>query len=227
MNLLAPTGIAIAAGLWCFSAQATPVEWEFLATGCVNGGCLPGQAYPVTLATLTLAGPDSSGTASFDGFRGPVPAIYIGDSFKLDFSSNYHPLSPAFTQNDEPFGECEHMHEICQFSLSWSESAGQLTAVDLSVLAFSDSFRASLGDATVSSDNAYFGAGGLFSGCAVSACQISGSWVDPAPAPEPGMISIALVWLACLVGAGAGKRRTYRELCRVGLDNGMDEPAGC
>jgi hypothetical protein len=187
---------------------AAPVTWEFIATGCApGGGCVSGQAYPVTLATFTLPGPDSSGSALFGGF-GPTatyPATYTGDSFTFDYSSSEPPLTPAFTQNNEPFGECEHHGEICQFALSWSETAGHLDALHLYVNAFNDSFLGTLGDATVASDNIYFS--GAFAGCEGPPCQISGHWVD-ARLPEPA----SLVLLASAFGVwGLNRRRQIQR----------------
>src|SRR5438067_2398880 len=94
---------------------AAPLTWDFIATGCssnqqfANGllveGCDPRQTYPVVLATLALTGPDSSGSANFNGGAGP--AVYTGDSFSLDFSARYRAITPAFTQNPFFLGECE------------------------------------------------------------------------------------------------------------------------
>jgi hypothetical protein len=187
---------------------AAPVTWDFVATGCALGGCVSGQAYPVTIATFTLPGPDSSGSATFGGF-GPVstyPASYTGDSFILDYASIEPPLTPAFTQNNEPFGECEHMREICQFDLSWSETAGHLDALHIYVNTFQDSFLGTLGDATVASD--YFYLSGAFAGCeAMSSCRLSGHWVD-ARLPEPA----SLVLLASAFGVwGLNRRRQIQR----------------
>jgi hypothetical protein len=171
---------------------AAPVTWDFIATGCTYGNCLSGQHYPVTLATLTLPGPDSSGTAVFGGW-GPgstYPARYTGDSFVLEWS-DWRPLTPAFTQNNEPFGECEGPPEICQFNLSWSEHAGQLDALNLYVNGEQDTFSAWLDHATVASDYIY--RSGNFAGCDyASQCQISGFWVNDAlvTAPEPGSLAL-------------------------------------
>jgi hypothetical protein len=174
---------------------AAPVTWDFIATGCTYGNCLSGQHYPVTLATLILPGPDSSGTAVFGGW-GPgsvYPAQYTGDSFVLEWSDR-PALTPAFTQNNEPFGECEHLGEMCQFDLSWSEHAGQLDALRLSVYGIEDSFLfpAWPGSVvTVASDYIY--RSGNFAGCDyASQCQISGFWVNDAlvTAPEPGSLAL-------------------------------------
>jgi hypothetical protein len=221
--------------------EAAPVEWDFIATGCTSlygGGCVSGQHYPVTLATLTLPGLDSSGSATFNGGHGP--AIYTGDSFVLDFSSSYHPLTSAFTQNPTPFGECA-FREVCQFDLSWSEVAGQLEALRLHVNAFNDTLGGSigpgyafgLGGGEIASDNIYFGAGGMFAGCSLFPCQISGYWVNDAlvTAPEPGTLAL----LASAFGVwGLAGRRTNRSgrnphtaiLCRIGFFPGMARGRG-
>jgi hypothetical protein len=183
-----------------FSAQAAPVEWDFIATGCTSDydGCISGQHYPVTLATLTLPGLNSSGSAVFKG-GGIGPAAYTGDSFSLDWSAWYPPLTPAFTQNAEPFGECEWLGEMCEFDLSWSEQAGQLDALRLYVNGFSDTLGNTgipgglfgLSGGSVASDNIYFGAGGAFAGCEGPPCRVAGFWVDPVP--EPGMLMMLVV----------------------------------
>jgi hypothetical protein len=183
------------------AANAAPVTWDFIATGCSgnvasrnSGGCEPQQTYPVVLATFTLTGPDSSGSAIFNG--GDGPATYAGDSFALDFSSSYPALTAAFTENPTPFGECEGHSEICQFNLSWSESAGQLNALGLYVNTYNDTFGPfGLGGGSVASD-------GMFAGCEAAACQISGYWTNPVTGvAEPGMLGVMLVGLIGLIGA--------------------------
>jgi hypothetical protein len=208
---------------------AAPVTWDFIATSCSgnvasrnSGGCEPQQAYPVVLATLTLTGPDSAGSALWGGTG---PATYTGDSFALDFSLNYRALTPAFTENPTPFGECEGPHEICQFDLSWSESAGQLDALQIDVNAFNDSFGYSrafgLSGGSVASDNIYYGAGGAFAGCETEVCQISGYWANVSsvsslvPAPEPG--SLALLASAFGVWGLTGRRRMRRRVLQCNV----------
>jgi len=90
-----------------------------------------------------LPGPDSSGTATFDswGHAAIHKATYTGDSFSLKWS-DWPALTPAFVQNNEPYGECEYLGEICIFDLSWSEHAGQLDALGLSIYGVQDTFLA-------------------------------------------------------------------------------------
>jgi hypothetical protein len=199
--------------------EAGPVAWDFIATGC-SGGCISGQSYPVTLATLTLPGPDSSGTAKYEGAPGHVP-IYTGDSFILNWDADYsRPGLPGLTSDYQTgaFTPCLPGN-VCNFDISWSESNGQLTALSIyvrglnivqgldpvigDVLGFYDTFSSSLGGAEVAStspdvpclrysDFIYHGAGGLFEGCEGPPCQISGEWVDASlvAAPEPGSFAL-------------------------------------
>jgi hypothetical protein len=198
---------------------AAPLTWDFIATGCssnqqfANGflvvGCDPKQTYPVVVAALTLTGPDSSGSAIFNGGAGP--AVYTGGSFSLDFSLNYQSITPAFVQNPTPFGECEVPHQICSFDLSWSESVGQLDAISIDVNAINDTFGGlGLAGGDVASDNVYIGAGGAFAGCVLGPCTLSGYWANASfvTAPEPG--SLALLASAFGVWGLTGRRRVLR-----------------
>jgi hypothetical protein len=155
---------------------ASPVEWDFVDA-----------ASQITVASLTLTGPDSTGSATF-GL--PIPtstAIFTGDSFSFDYDFPHHePLTSSFVP--DPFG-CAPRYGICNFRLSWSEIAGQLTAVSILVNAFDDSFFAGLSDAVI-------GSMGLpYPPCpADESCRISGSWVNaPASVPEPNSFALIAV----------------------------------
>lgn len=209
--------------------EAAPITWDFVATGCTSNGqfqsglvfegCVPTQAYPAVLATLTLTGPGSSGSAVWNGSGSPS---YVGDDFSLDFSSRYAPLTPAFAGNP-PFGYCQAPTNICAFDLSWSESAGQLVALSLNVDGYNDDFGGSpnftqgppfgLTGGIVASDDTYDGvAGGGFAGCNASQCRITGYWVNDMllTAPEPG--SFSLLASAFGVWGLTGRRRVRRKL---------------
>jgi hypothetical protein len=145
---------------------AAPVTWDFQATSCSNfggAGCVAAQQYPALLATLTLPGPDSAGSA-FWAVDPVTPPVYTGDSFVLDFSARYRPLSPAFAGNGGNRDGCGPK-QICDFNLSWTETAGQLTALSIDVEAFSDGFGIPTGPGgvfglhggAIGSDDTYFG----------------------------------------------------------------------
>src|SRR5438876_9470805 len=72
------------------------VIWSFYETSisCFTGSCfLPAQPY--VLATLTLPGPTSAGTAKWQGGPvGPAP-VYTGSDFLLTLPFTH--LSPALT----------------------------------------------------------------------------------------------------------------------------------
>jgi hypothetical protein len=203
--------------------EAAPVTWDFVANSCSTfsgTGCDPKQQYPALIATLTLTGPDSSGSAVWGG---DGPPAFTGDGFSLDFSSGYRPLTSAFAGNPTPFGECEAPREICSFDLSWSETAGVLGAVDILVNGFNDSLGEvgvgvggtfGLTGGLIGTDDTYFGAFGPglainpFSGCSAGVCNVTGSWVNASllTAPEPG--SLALLAGAFGVWGLIGRRCT-------------------
>jgi hypothetical protein len=154
------------------------------------------------LATLTLTGPTSSGSAEWNGSGLPA---YTGDSFALDFSAVYQPITPSYMGNPTPFQECEGPGEVCEFHLSWSESGGELDAISIDVNAVNDSFGYGgrvpfgLSGGLIASDYTYIGAGGTFASCDYDTCLISGFWQDaPSGVSEPstlGLLGLALGWL--------------------------------
>ena len=208
---------------------AAPVTWDFVANSCSTfsgTGCDPKQQYPALIATLTLTGPDSSGSAVWAGTGRPA---YAGDDFSLDFSSRYAPLTQTFAGNPTPFGECEGPRQICEFDLSWSETAGVLDAVDVLVNGFNDSLGEvgapggtfGLRGGLIGTDDTYFGAFGPglainpFSGCSLGVCNISGSWVNASllSAPEPG--SLALLASAFGLWGLTGRRKVCMQRNRL------------
>jgi hypothetical protein len=156
------------------SAAAAPVEWDFIDAGS-----------HITVASLTLTGPDSTGSASWP-LLSPT-ATYTGDSFSFNYDFPHHqPLTPAFAP--DAFG-CGARYQLCDFRISWSESANQLTAIDIQVDAFDDGIWASLSAAVI-------GSMGLpYAPCAADeSCRISGSWVDaPTATPEPSSFALLAV----------------------------------
>jgi hypothetical protein len=162
-------GVALAG-----SAAAAPVEWDLVATDS-----------QITVASLTLAGPDSTGSASWP-LLSPT-ATYTGDSFSFNFDFPHHqPLTPAFAP--DAFG-CGARYQLCDFNISWSEIGDQLTAVNIRVDAFDDSIFASLSAAVI-------GSMGLpYDPCAADeSCRLSGAWVDaPGAVPEPSNLALLAV----------------------------------
>jgi hypothetical protein len=164
-------------------AHAAPVLWDFEATSCTVvygasfGGCSTTQQYPAPLATLTLNGPDSSGTAVWepeDPFAPRLP-VYTGDGFAFAFAG-LPTIDPAFT--GPSYGECIGPHDICDFDMSWTETAGQLTAVNINVDGFTNSGDFQLTHALIGSDDNFPGFG-----CVASGCEVTGYWTDAVPEP--------------------------------------------
>ena len=155
---------------------AGPVTWDFIATSCseipgANSRCDPTQRYPLVLATLTLTGPDSSGSASSNGL---LPNA--GDPFAFDLVAaqcagcgNSHvstadPTGPIIS----PPGVVPPDYWVVSYDISWTEVAGQLTAVDIGFFTVHDTlFRFGLTGGEVASD-------GTLAGCGASTCSSTG-----------------------------------------------------
>jgi hypothetical protein len=192
-------------------ANAGPVTWSFYETSIdscnsPNQCVLPPQ--PFVLMTLTLPGPTSSGTAVWNWVGGPSTPVHTGDSFALVLPLSMGPviLTPGFAGNaSNPGGlDCHESisgRAICDFNISWSEAAGDLTSVNINVDAVYDSIgglflHPSLGLA----------AGALASdftigGCTNTQCTVDGFWQSDLAVPEPISVVMLLsgllsAWLA-------------------------------
>src|ERR1700738_4288535 len=137
MNKLVALVISTIASAAPIAADASPVTWSFYETGITSCNSprdcmLPRQ--PFVLMTLTLPGPTSSGTATWLGTG--TQAVYTGDSFTLTVPFT-RPLTPAFAGDaSNPGGiPCSDggRATICDFNISWSETAGDLTSVSINI----------------------------------------------------------------------------------------------
>jgi hypothetical protein len=181
------------------AASAAPVTWSFhetAITSCNSASpfscVLPPQ--PFILLTLTLPGPTSAGTAMWLG-TGTVP-VYAGDSFALTLPFS-RPLTPAFAGDaSNPGGlSCHDGGTICDFNISWSETAGDLTAVGINVDAINDNIGGFAGP-----PHTFFGltggplaSDGTLGGCSNTQCTVAGFWQsDLAAVPEP-MSAVLLI----------------------------------
>jgi hypothetical protein len=187
------------------AAYAAPVTWSFFETAITSCGpfspptncILPPQ--PFVLLTLTLPGPTSAGTAMWAGSGGPtVPPVYTGDSFVLTLPFA-KPLTPAFAGDASnpggiPCSNGDH-GTICDFNISWSETAGNLTSVSITVDEVFNNIGHTPG--SLSPSLGLTGGGiasdGTLGGCSNTQCTIAGFWQsDLAAVPEP-MSAILLI----------------------------------
>jgi hypothetical protein len=190
-------------------ASAAPITWSFYETAitsCNNPrDCmLPPQ--PFVLMTLALPGPTSTGTATW--LDTGSPPVYTGDNFTLTVP--FLGISPAFT-GYPTIGLCRAFASpriICDFDISWSETAGDLTSVRINIDAVFDSIGGLAG-----SSRTFFGltggplaSDGTLGGCGNTQCTIAGFWQsDLAAVPEP--IS-ALLLITGLLGTCLASRST-------------------
>jgi hypothetical protein len=175
------------------AARAVPVTWSFHETSCVTeqgADCTPPQ--PFVFVTLTLPGTTSAGSAFWLGGDPPSPPpVYTGDSFALAVPFLKRPLTPAFTGPS-----CESDFQICDFDISWSETAGRLDAISINIDGFNDAIGYLLDPdlfplGLVSGQIATMG---LLGGCNLltSPCTIGGFWQSDLAVSEP-MSAVLLI----------------------------------
>lgn len=164
---------------------ASPVTWDFIATSCISDpfsppGCEASAQYPLVLATLTLTGPDSSGSAA--------PGVLSGDPFAFDLVaaqgigagrsmvSSADPVGPLIGFPPTPW--------VTEYLITWIEVGGALTFVHAGMDTVQDGVVIGLTSAQVGTDF-------MLGGCD-DVCQLNGYWtaVSLVTAPEPGSLAL-------------------------------------
>lgn len=201
-------------------AGATPVTWSFYETAitsCNNPGSCVLPPQPFVFMTLALPGPTSNGTATWLG-TGSQP-VYTGDSFILTTAAHFVPsLTPAFAGDvSNPGGaSCSNGPAgICDFNISWSETAGFLTSLSINFDSVFDNIGGMAGRGAFGLTGGPIASDGTLGGCGFTQCQIAGFWQIGAGVPEPVPEPASAVLLASsFFGAWLSRRRTGRA--RVG-----------
>jgi hypothetical protein len=134
MRQILVAGALITLGL---PAHAT-IEWDFTPTAMTCGKFDNGRPLckltRLPVASLTLDGPDSTGTAFFDSYN---PPVLTGDPFRFSLAGEAHAVGKEHISSTEPIGlGCEFCAsgdsnslipwDIVDYSLSWREVAGSL-----------------------------------------------------------------------------------------------------
>src|ERR1700730_8795460 len=202
MNKLVGLVISTIAFAAPIAADASPVTWSFYETGIVSCGLFsPQPAFvcvlppqPFVLMTLTLPGPPSSGTATWLG-TGTQP-VYTGNSFTLTVPFT-RPLTPAFAGDaSNPGGiPCSDggRATICDFNISWSETAGDLTSVSINIDTVNDDIGGLAGRGAFGLTGGPIASDGTLGGCTFTQCIIAGFWQSDLTAmPEP-MSAVLLI----------------------------------
>ena len=179
------------------AASAAPITWSFYETAITSCNSprdcmLPRQ--PFVLMTLALPGPTSTGTATW--LDTGSPPVYTGDSFTLTVPFT-RPLTPAFAGDaSNPGGiPCSDggRATICDFNISWSETAGDLTSVSINIDTVNDDIGGLAGRGAFGLTGGPIASDGTLGGCTFTQCIIAGFWQSDLTAmPEP-MSAVLLI----------------------------------
>jgi len=214
MNKLIALAVATVLIALAPAANAT-VVWTFYETGCT--GCLPMPPPPIAIATLTLSGPDSAGSAIWEpgthaGIPVAAPPMLFGDTtnFSLFFSTAAI-VPPSYGYNNFQCGLVVFAHSVlCDYDISWSEQNGQLNAVAINL----NSQDTQIGNPrfqTFGLTGGSVATDGTIGNCTISQCQITGFWQNNLQVPEPMSASLLLSGLL-----GLALTRQYLRLSRGG-----------
>lgn len=207
------TAIAIAAALFTLpiAAKAEPVTWNFFETGitCDNPRLCSLPPQPYILASLTLPGPTSSGSANWinGGFPVPPPTL-AGDGFVLAIDPGTSSVPKYRLSSTDPTNACFgsllticRLEPITGYNISWSETAGILNNITVQFGSQVDDINLGLFGGIIASD-------GSIDGCSLQQCAVTGFWrsnLAVAAAPEPAS---GLMLAGGLLAFSLWRRRT-------------------
>jgi hypothetical protein len=213
MHKLLPVAIA---AIWLTSpvaADAAPVTWNFYETGCVaelglsTSPCkLPPQPYAI--ASLTLPGPTSSGSAQAYGYAlypnlPAAPPILTGggNDFTFVLNGTASKLTPSDLIGPGKNNPGYFPDAIDHYDISWTEIAGQLTKVSVYFLTEANEISVGLNGGFIGSDF-------MLGGCNLSTCDVTGYWQSDLAISVPEPMSAVLL-ITGLLGVCLARR------CRV------------
>jgi hypothetical protein len=211
-------------------AHADPVTWTFYETSCAvltssvgfcgnnfsERGPIP-TSPPLAVATLTLPGPNSGGSADYDPFGPPPQPVLTGDgnNFSLAFGFPVASDTGLFLNPPTNLGLYPRYE---YYDVSWGEFDGELGFVQIIYATGPEGLSGNaggfneVGAGFFGLDGGSVGSDGEVGACNIGECNITGYWSSGGSVPEPSSLISMLAALIMLTGIAV---RPWRSVMRL------------
>ena len=198
-KLILSTLSAVVLSLSSTMPASASVTFDFLVTACSGVACRVPEQFPHVLMSLQLSTLTENGSAQWGG--GSSPPIVSDPNFAFSLRDIASFFGTPVIIGPPDFGFALRFSIEPSYNITWSEVAGQLTAVSVNYLDIAN--EVGFGSGAFGLTGGGIGSDSNIDGCGFGLCMVSGYWQS---VPEPGS---AILLLSALLGFGM-LRRPYR-----------------
>ena len=196
--ILAAVSAAVLSLLFAMPASAT-VIFDFFVTACTGAACRVPEQLPHILMSLQLSSSTETGSAQYGG--GSSPPVVTDPNFTFSLRDIASFFGTPVIIGPPDFGLGLRFSIEPSYNITWSEVAGQLTAVSVNYLDIAN--EVGFGSGAFGLTGGGIGSDSNIDGCGFGLCTVSGYWQS---VPEPGS---AILLLSALFGFGILRRHHH------------------